>query len=84
MAFIELDPSESGRWIRQSLESGGRVMVNCWQGASRSTTMVLAYLVKYEKLQLAEALRLVKAKRDVRPNDGFLLQLIEFEEKCKN
>ena len=45
--------------------------------------MVLAYLVKYEQIQLAEALRLVKAKRDVRPNDGFLLQLIEFEEKCK-
>ena len=44
---------------------------------------MLAYLVKYENLQLTEALRLVKAKRDVRPNDGFLLQLIEFEEKCK-
>ena len=66
-----------------ALKSGGHLLVNCWQGASRSTTMVLAYLVKYEKLNLAEALRLVKAKRDVRPNDGFLLQLIEFEEKCK-
>ena len=67
-----------------ALKAGGKVLVNCWQGASRSTTMVLAYLIKYEKLELAEALRLVKSKRDVRPNDGFLLQLIEFEQKCKN
>ena len=44
---------------------------------------MLAYLIKYEHLQLTEALRLVKAKRDVRPNDGFLLQLIEFERQCK-
>ena len=49
----------------------------------RSATIVLAYLVKYEKLELTEALRLVRSKRDVRPNDGFLLQLIEFEEMCK-
>jgi len=71
-------------WMEAAIKSGGKVLVNCWQGASRSTTIVLAYLVKCEGLDLAEALRLVRAKRDVRPNDGFLLQLIELEQKCRN
>ena len=70
--------------MEAAIKSGGKVLVNCWQGASRSTTIVLAYLVKCEGLDLVEALRLVRAKRDVRPNDGFLLQLIELEEKCRN
>ena len=25
----------TGAWIRQALDSGGRVLVNCYQGASR-------------------------------------------------
>ena len=33
---------ECGEWIKQSLDEGGRVMVVCWQGASRSATVVLA------------------------------------------
>ena len=66
------------------MKSGGKVLVNCWQGASRSATIVLAYLVRCEGIHLPEALRLLRAKRDVRPNDGFLVQLIEWEQKCKN
>ena len=87
--------------MEEALQGGGKVLVNCWQGASRlvvqsnsssiliylptrSTTMVLAYLVKYKKMDLAEALRVVKEKRDVRPNNGFLKQLIYFQTKCRN
>ena len=46
--------------------------------------MVLAYLVKCENMELKEAVRVVKEKRDIRPNPGFLEQLLEYEQKCKN
>ena len=90
--------SESGRWIRRCLQTGGRVMVNCWQvilaqfffqlsvfifcqGASRSATVVLAYLVMHHDMDLAAAVAMVKARRDIRPNNGFLAQLVALETK---
>ena len=55
-------------------------MVNCWQGGSRSATVVLAFLIQHQQMSLDEALVLVKKKRDIRPNNGFLTQLITLEE----
>ena len=52
-------------------------MVNCWQGGSRSATVVLAYLLQHHDLDLEPALTLVKTKRDIRPNNGFLRQLVQ-------
>ena len=69
---------ECGEWIEQSIDGGGRVMVVCWQGASRSATVVLAYLARYKGVGLNEALRRVKQKRDIRPNNFFLQQLIDY------
>ena len=50
----------------------------------RSATLVLAYLVRYKGMDLVEALRMVKEKRDVRPNNGFLQQLIDYQNKCRS
>ena len=69
------------RMIAESLAGGRKVMVNCWQGASRSATIVLAYLVQYQDMPLEEAVKMVKRKRDIRPNNVFLQDLIEFEAK---
>ena len=69
---------ECGEWIEQGLDGGGRVLVVCWQGASRSATVVLAYLVRYKGVGLDEAVRMVKQKRDIRPNNFFLQQLIDY------
>ena len=55
-------------------------MVNCWQGGSRSATVVLAFLIQHQQMSLDEALVLLKKKRDIRPNNGFLTQLITLEE----
>ena len=55
-------------------------MVNCWQGGSRSATVVLAFLLQHKQISLDTALRTVKKKRDIRPNNGFLNQLITLEE----
>ena len=70
---------ESGMWMRSSLASGGKVMVNCWQGASRSATIVLAFLIQHHKMPLIDAIKMVKSKRDIRPNNGFLKQLLLLE-----
>ena len=71
----------SGEFIHSCLESGGRVLVCCWQGASRSASLVLAYIISYKGMPLEKALRSVKQKRDIRPHNNFLLQLINFEEQ---
>ena len=53
-------------------------MVVCWQGAIRSATVVLAYMVRYKGVGLKEVARMVKQKRDIRPNNFFLQQLIDY------
>ena len=61
------------------MESGGRVMVNCWQGASRSATVVLAFLMMHHNMELSAVLAQAKTRRDIRPNNGFLKQLVTLE-----
>jgi len=72
---------EVGEIIQDSLSSENKVMVNCWQGASRSATVVLAYLIRYQGISVEVALRMVKEKRDIRPNNDFLQSLIQYEDK---
>ena len=48
----------------------------------RSATVALAYLLRYGGLSLAQAVTRVKQHRDIRPNIGFISQLIEFEKQC--
>ena len=55
-------------------------MVNCWQGASRSATVVLAFLMMHHDMELAATLAMIKSKRDIRPNNGFLKQLLTLED----
>ena len=54
-------------------------MVNCWQGASRSATVVLAFLMMHHNMELSAVLAQVKTRRDIRPNNGFLKQLVTLE-----
>jgi len=57
----------------------GKVFVHCYWGISRSTTSVLTYLVKYQKMTPAKARRFVKSKRSIiYPNEGFLQQLDDY------
>ena len=48
-------------------------------GVSRSATFLIAYLIKYRKMKLEEALRMCIQKRLIWPNNGFLDQLIKWE-----
>lgn len=56
------------------------VIVHCYAGISRSSSVVLAYLMKEKNMTLDDAFaHLVTKRRIVEPNDGFWTQLEEFE-----
>ncbi|XP_068167761.1 dual specificity protein phosphatase 18 [Antennarius striatus] len=66
--------------IHVTSERGGRTLVHCNAGVSRSAALCLAYLVKHRGMTLLEAHGRVKSCRPlVRPNRGFWKQLIRFE-----
>ena len=61
-------------FIEASLAYGG-VLVHCSQGVSRSTTFVIAYLMRRGRRGLDEVLADVKLKRKVKPSENFMAQL---------
>ena len=59
--------------IYKSIIEGNVVCVHCNAGVSRSVTLVIAYLMKYDKLTWYDALKQVQHVRPVIcPNRGFL------------
>lgn len=66
--------------IQVTAAGGGRTLVHCNAGVSRSAALCMAYLLKHQGATLLEAHRLLKACRPmVRPNIGFWKQLICYE-----
>ncbi|XP_017351040.1 dual specificity phosphatase 28 isoform X2 [Ictalurus punctatus] len=64
---------------------GGRTVVYCKNGRSRSATICIAYLMKHQSLSLTEAYELVKSARSVvEPNPGFWAQLERYEQDLKS
>ncbi|KAF8977564.1 dual specificity phosphatase 12 [Entomortierella lignicola] len=64
-------------FIQSAIDKGGRVLVHCMAGASRSVTIVCAYLMKSKDLPAVDALKAVAAVRPIaEPNDGFVTQLL--------
>lgn len=74
---------EVAEYIDEALKSGGKVLVNCLMGMSRSSTCVLAYLMLRQNMTAVEALTEVRRHREVRPNDGFLRQLADLDNKLR-
>ncbi|XP_023804960.1 dual specificity phosphatase DUPD1 isoform X2 [Oryzias latipes] len=59
----------------------GKVFVHCAMGLSRSSTLVLAYLMIHERMTLVDAIKAVSTNRNISPNEGFLEQLRELDKK---
>ncbi|XP_020204306.1 dual specificity protein phosphatase PHS1 isoform X2 [Cajanus cajan] len=63
-------------------QTGQSVLVHCFEGRSRSATLVLAYLMLRKKFTLLEAWNALKrVHRRSQPNDGFAKILLELDQK---
>uniref|UniRef100_A0A3Q3LFA0 Uncharacterized protein n=1 Tax=Mastacembelus armatus TaxID=205130 RepID=A0A3Q3LFA0_9TELE len=66
--------------VQQVAEGGGRTLVHCNAGVSRSAALCMVYLMKHRGVTLLEAHRWLRTCRPmVRPNSGFWKQLIRYE-----
>jgi protein-tyrosine phosphatase len=67
-------------FIDSAIFGDGKVLVHCAAGVSRSATIVIGYIMFKSRIPYQTALEQVKSKRPiVKPNDGFVKQLQEFE-----
>ncbi|EAR94721.1 tyrosine phosphatase (macronuclear) [Tetrahymena thermophila SB210] len=61
------------------------VFVHCQMGISRSSSIVIAYLMKEKGMDFLDTLNFVRSKRScVSPNEGFVSQLIEYSQDLQN
>ncbi|RVE54462.1 hypothetical protein evm_000947 [Chilo suppressalis] len=73
----------AANFIDEGVSSGGRVLVHCLMGVSRSATCALAFLMIKRGMSLTEALSTVRCRRDIHPNEGFLRQLQQLDRELR-
>ncbi|MBN3296690.1 dual specificity phosphatase 28 [Amia ocellicauda] len=70
--------------IHSAASGGGRSVVYCKNGRSRSASICMAYLMKHQGLSLSQAFQAVKTARSVvEPNKGFWEQLQKYEKELE-
>ncbi|CDO74503.1 hypothetical protein BN946_scf184979.g58 [Trametes cinnabarina] len=71
-------------WIDKAREEGGKVLVHCRVGVSRSATVTIAYVMKHLSLPLVDAYLIVRSRRLsvlIQPNMRLLYNLLGWEVK---
>eukprot|EP00271_Cylindrocystis_brebissonii_P009056 TRINITY_DN23659_c0_g1_i1.p1 TRINITY_DN23659_c0_g1~~TRINITY_DN23659_c0_g1_i1.p1 ORF type:complete len:523 (-),score=95.18 TRINITY_DN23659_c0_g1_i1:406-1974(-) len=69
-------------FIQTAKEQGGRVLLHCGAGASRSATLCAAYLMKEKGWRAEKAVSFLKQQRSkVNPNPGFMKALEAYEKR---
>lgn len=69
--------------IEKYLTKKKNVYVHCYAGISRSSTIVAAYLIRFYRMTTDEAISYIKERRSrIKPNNGFIEQLREWEIAC--
>ncbi|KAF8218997.1 phosphatases II [Tricholoma matsutake] len=64
------------QFIENALQQGGRVLVHCFSGISRSPTVIAAYMMKTRKISHTDAISYIEMRQwKVNPNHGFITQL---------
>ena len=70
--------------IQQVHLGGGKILIYCRAGQSRSATLCIAYFMKYHDMTYDEAFQYVRGRRPIiHPNVGFISQLREYEKRLK-
>lgn len=87
---IEIEDNETEKIIDfilpaiDFIEQAEKVYVHCRAGVSRSSTIVIGYIMWKNKMNYEEARKFVEEKREViEPNENFVLQLREFDDILK-
>ena len=73
---------EAHQFIDEAILSGGRCLVHCSAGISRSATIVISYLMSRFNMSLYDAYNHVLFRRSrLMPNKSFISQLIQYEQE---
>jgi len=67
-------------FVARAMKTGGLLVINCLVGLSRSATVLTAALMINNKWTAKRALRKLRQKRPVKPNLGFMVQLLSLEQ----
>lgn len=69
---------DSIAFIEEGRKAGG-ILVHCAAGVSRSASLTVAYVMKQMELPYDQALDFVMRRRWISPNQGFVIQLKQYE-----
>lgn len=68
------------KFIDFAFDNDSNVYLNCAAGISRSSTLLIAYLMKKNNMEFTDAYKYVKVRRYIiKPNISFIQQLKEYE-----
>ena len=71
--------------IQQVHHGGGKILIYCRAGQSRSATLCIAYFMKYHNMTYEQAFQYVKYRRPIiHPNVGFVHQLKDYERRLQS
>jgi len=71
---------EALKFIDEAKSSSSKVLVHCAMGISRSSSVVIAYIMRERGFTFEQAKAFVKSQRScIQPNPGFSKQLLDFE-----
>lgn len=77
--------TECNRSIQQAINAGGKILVHCNAGLSRSAAVVVAYVMESMRMPFTDAIQLVQSRRCcIHISEALHNQLREFETIYQN
>jgi len=73
--------STVAEFVAEARKGGGLIVINCLVGLSRSATVLAASLMINNRWTVQKALKKLRKGRPVKPNIGFMVQLLNLEQK---
>lgn len=72
----------AANFIHNAIETGTGIFIHCYAGVSRSTTCLVAYMMKYRGMTISGAINFIRKKRSIiNPNPGFVQQLRNYAKR---